>query len=183
MKKIGYIISFSLLLAGFLIDKKAINLVAAYRTTLLDSTFSFFTEAGTFIIIPLFVLSLIMFYKRANKKIAHVWLSVLVTLAVTYAIKYLVGRERPDIARAQASGPSFPSAHSSTSFAPIPFLDGSIKTVWTIFAVMVAASRVYLGVHYISDVIAGFILSNIVADAMKKINLSRYKLLKQLRIA
>ncbi len=56
---------------------------------------------------------------------------------------------------------SFPSFQSMLVFCAIPILIMEfkrLKYVWIIFSVLVAFSRVYFGVHFLSDVIAGAIL-------------------------
>lgn len=94
---------------------------------------------------------------------------VAVTYALNTAVKLAVRRRRPELPGlpALAGTPtrlSFPSAHASTSFAaaglyarlglPAPVLYG--------LAVKLSLSRLYLGVHYPSDVLAGAALGAIV---------------------
>ena len=57
--------------------------------------------------------------------------------------------------------------HSASAFAAIPILNREfpkIKWFWILFALLVAFSRLYLGVHYLSDVIFGIILGLAVGD-------------------
>jgi membrane-associated phospholipid phosphatase len=93
------------------------------------------------------------------------WARATAAVAVAYgcstAIKLVVGRRRPAVEdlphlMATPTGLSFPSSHASSSFAaarayggllPSPPLYGA--------AVAMALSRVYLGVHYPSDIAAG----------------------------
>lgn len=88
-------------------------------------------------------------------------------------LKFIVQRPRPDGFRLVAeSGYSFPSGHSMVSMAFFGLLIWMVwrfhrrdvmRVVWCVVfglvIVMVGVSRIYLGVHYASDVLAGFCVS------------------------
>ncbi len=97
----------------------------------------------------------------------------LITVAVSQsllnnAVKHIVDRERPDIAQlAGWAGSSFPSGHSAAAaavWAAVAFVLGRRASTTNrallaggagLVAVAVAASRVLLGVHWLTDVVAG----------------------------
>jgi membrane-associated phospholipid phosphatase len=103
----------------------------------------------------------------------HVYLRamrvVLIALVVNAAVKRLVRRTRPALEEMPAlivvSGRSYPSAHSATSFAGARALSGALPAGPTYaLAVAMALTRPYLGVHYPSDIVAGAILGDAVAE-------------------
>jgi undecaprenyl-diphosphatase len=109
---------------------------------------------------------------RRRERWGRATATVVATYALNTAIKLAVRRRRPELEglpplTSTPSRLSFPSAHASTSFAgalayarlglPAPPLYG--------LAAGLALSRVYLGVHYPSDVLAGALLGAAVAAA------------------
>jgi membrane-associated phospholipid phosphatase len=93
-----------------------------------------------------------------------------VTVEVTNAVaKILIGRRRPGLDGLPAlvstrSQRSFPSAHSSSSFAAAHVLSqGFPKGRIYAVALAMAVSRPYLGVHYPSDVLGGIVLGSWIA--------------------
>jgi undecaprenyl-diphosphatase len=105
------------------------------------------------------------------------WKRALRSIAITYGlnlvVKNVVRRRRPmlDGVPQLVKTPtqlSFPSAHAASSFAAArayaPLLGA--RTVYPV-AVAMAASRVYLGVHYPSDILAGATLGTLVGGAAR----------------
>jgi membrane-associated phospholipid phosphatase len=90
-------------------------------------------------------------------------------LGMTYLLKYSINRDRPFttypdiIAKSTEGSPSFPSGHTSSSFATATSLSLMYPKWYVIapsfiWAGSVGYSRLYLGVHYPSDVAAGALL-------------------------
>ncbi len=99
---------------------------------------------------------------------------ILATGAVTYAVKVVVGRPRPFTGERGLRGiewldefHSFPSGHASLAFAAAGAISEK-RPEWSEeaygMALVIAASRVLLDQHWLSDVIAGAILGNAIGE-------------------
>ena len=78
--------------------------------------------------------------------------------AVTSGLKFVVNRERPDGEEYDRLNSSFPSGHATGAFAVASVVGSkysSMRIPVYLLASTVALSRVYLGRHYPSDVLAG----------------------------
>ena len=89
--------------------------------------------------------------------------------ALNVGIKNVVRRRRPELPGlpplvGTPTGLSFPSTHAATSFAGARALAGAgLPAVpLRLLAVSLAASRLYLGVHYPTDIVAGAALGHVV---------------------
>lgn len=106
-------------------------------------------------------------------------ISFVITYGVSDIIKGIVVRPRPFVVGdAQLIGPqpsdqwSFPSKHASTSFSLATTVFPNQRVLgWIalISAVLISYSRVYLGVHYWSDIIAGAILGTAITYGTSRV--------------
>jgi membrane-associated phospholipid phosphatase len=86
------------------------------------------------------------------------------TLAANFAVKLAVARERPAAAEAMIALPpssSFPSSHAAMSTAAAIVLSRSrpqLAPLWAALAAAMCLSRLYVGAHHPSDVVAGVAL-------------------------
>ncbi len=113
------------------------------------------------------------------------------TLGGTYALKYLVNRPRPyithpDLKNLTTEGsPSFPSGHTSSTFSIATSLSLNFRKWYVVvpaytWAAATGYSRMYLNVHYPSDVLVGAVLGSGTAWLTWKINKKwREKVLKK----
>jgi undecaprenyl-diphosphatase len=87
----------------------------------------------------------------------------LVASVAANLLQRLFERQRPDVARLVAlpHSHSFPSGHASTSFAcatVLALLEPRLRVPALVLAAAIAFSRLYVGVHYPTDVLAGAVL-------------------------
>ena len=117
------------------------------------------------------LLSAFLFWIKEAKKAIFIFFSAGFGGLILFIIKYTVQRVRP--LPEVFSGYSFPSGHSTiivVFFLSLLFIINKKKflSMLATFAIIaVPISRVVLGAHFLSDVVAGLLLGSIVVDFMK----------------
>lgn len=142
------------------------------RNGVLTQIFKFITFLGSqYVVISVCILAFI-FIKNKKVPIA-ITLNLIISTALNVLLKNIINRPRPDGYRIiSETGYSFPSGHSMISMAfyglilYIVFKNVKNKNIRNLLTVLIAIlifligfSRIYLGVHYVSDVLGGFIIS------------------------
>ena len=140
------------------------------------------------IVIILTILLLLLFIKEMKNKV-FVLADVIGAAGLNVILKHIIQRDRPNIHRLiKETGYSFPSGHAMMSMAfygmLIYFIYRYVKNpvkkwvliiLLTIILLTIGITRIYLGVHYPSDVIGGFLVSFayllILTEIFKKIKL------------
>ncbi len=155
-------------------DEEAVRALAEGRTAALTVVARTVTWAGSlWVLIPLALVWCILLVRAGlPREAAAVAVSLTGAILISDLVKVLVGRPRPPVEHLQAvSGASFPSGHSTQVsafwFSSVLAMQaagmspGRVRWAAALTALIVlsvACSRVYLGVHYPSDVIAGVLM-------------------------
>ncbi|MBM7703168.1 phosphatase PAP2 family protein [Metabacillus iocasae] len=154
-------------------DRQVLKGVFELRKAWLTPIMVFFTEVGSwYLTAPIwFGLIIYLLYKREAVAVAFITLVYFGSRSLNWLLKDLFERPRPQLDQLiEASHYSFPSGHAMNSMA---FYGGLIllinvfvpeqnraKTVIHLLLLvlisMIGFSRMYLGVHYFTDVVAGF---------------------------
>ncbi len=126
----------------------------------------------------LIALALAILWRRPNIFLL-VAAAALTTQVITSVLKLVFGRDRPPAVVLDPkpllevpTTSSFPSGHASTSFAcayVLSRLAPRLAPAFYALAVLISLSRVYIGVHYPLDVLAGALLGTLVAIALLRL--------------
>jgi membrane-associated phospholipid phosphatase len=117
----------------------------------------------------LFTVSLVQKDKKLKRNALEMAAAEVINLGITDVLKYTVNRPRPYVTypdifkKSDGGSPSFPSGHTSSAFAMATALTLEYPQWYIIvpsfaYAGAVGYSRMYLGVHYPSDVLAGAVV-------------------------
>lgn len=152
-------------------DEYVFERMSAVHRPVLDKIMVMFTYAGTGATVWWSMLIIPFLISRTYRETG-----VILTVALLFnyflgeiIIKRLVGRDRPsarisdeEMKIHKPKDPSFPSGHAASSFCAF------IVTIWCcppwiwipalVVATLIAFSRIYLSVHYLTDVLAGIML-------------------------
>jgi undecaprenyl-diphosphatase len=147
--------------------------VESRRTDDLETVFRSFSRMGSNIVVfASFAVILAVVARRCRVLALALAVAVLTRPLFEFVIKDVIARDRPDILRlVEGTGFSHPSGHvlaAVTLWGLLPAVVGLLtdrRWIWWIASVTAAvlivgisASRVYLGVHWFSDIVQGLLL-------------------------
>lgn len=153
---------------------KAISMI---RIEQLNNFFLGITFWSSEIIIFFVLTSFFLWSENKRRWIAPLWITLFLSAAISFLLKISIQRMRPFQQEIVSTLPvlisnnyatwnfAFPSFQAMLVFCAIPILSKEFpkfKYVWILFAVLVAFSRVYFGLHFMSDVIAGGLIGYLI---------------------
>lgn len=159
-------------------DEKVLRYIQnKFSCKFMDKTMVFFTFLGDYAIVWALLFAGLFVSEIYRKQSYILAASIVMTSFITECvIKNIVKRSRPskniDVSELLIKVPpsySFPSGHTATSFsAIISTMNVSITLgiIVIIVASFIGLSRIYLKVHYFSDVIVGAVLGGIISSAV-----------------
>ncbi|WP_316295715.1 phosphatase PAP2 family protein [Clavibacter michiganensis] len=160
------------------LDKPLLAFMISIRTPWLNDAATAYTDVAGVVVMPIIAVVTMLFLAVRRRSWTPIILVVAAgggSLLLTIAGKDIVGRARPDLADAvppYETSPSFPSGHTLNAVAIAGILAYLLLlrqhrrvtrvlsiAVAVVFAVTIGISRVYLGHHWFTDVLAAFFLS------------------------
>jgi membrane-associated phospholipid phosphatase len=187
LKNISYLLLFLSLTTSYSqnADIDLLREINLNRNQLLDGTMKFLSDTDAYISLgtPAVIYTIGLLEKDSNikKQAIYIGKTIMVSTFITIATKYTIKRERPFVTysfldkQSDGGNYTFPSGHTSIAFATATALCIA-KPKWYIIAPSfvwagsVGYSRMHLGVHYPSDVLAGAIVGSGSAYLTYKIN-------------
>jgi membrane-associated phospholipid phosphatase len=157
--------------AAVVLDGRVAAGVAVWKHAILDSVVGTLNPIGSGVTLLVVCTGVGVVGRAQRRSTLHeaAWLGALAFMAaglVEFAIKHLVGRSRPD---SVLDVDSFPSGHATSVFAVATIFAAFYPRLrWPVYALAaaVAAGRVYLERHYVSDVLAGAIIGIVIASLL-----------------
>ena len=152
-------------------DRAIYNFLISFRNYRLDAFFKTITMfANTITVIIITILLLIALKRKEQFMLLTVVIS---TVGVNQILKHIIRRARPEHLRLiKETGFSYPSGHAMISIALYGFMiyyiyqnvrNKYLKIIMisflSVLIVAIGCSRIYVGVHYPSDVLGGYLLS------------------------
>lgn len=159
------------------LDRPLLDLSLQFRNPTTDAVITAITDAAGTIGMPIIAISAMLILgirRRSWTPVILITVAAAGSLLMTVAGKELIGRERPPLVDAVPPyeySPSFPSGHTLNAVVVVGIIVYLILlrqhsrrtrvltiTGGVVFAVVVGLSRVYLGHHWFTDVLAGWLL-------------------------
>ncbi len=152
-----------------------------WSSSVLDHVLPWLTYLGSHVAVILFII-LTWVFTRERKVLRSLIFLYAIQSAIIYGLKFLIQRQRPlfflEIASKLSRGPgeildpSFPSAHAAFSFMMATLLTlwfPRYRILFFVLAALIGWTRIYLGLHYPTDLIVGALIGYGIAKFYLKI--------------
>lgn len=177
MKRFWWILGFLVLFVSLIYDKAILNYVLNNRIFGYGEVIKNFTIFTNGVFSLIVVGLLILYFKR--KLILRFLLGFGATGIIVYLLKIAIRRGRPfetlDIVNLiPETGFSFPSGHAIFAFFCLGFVWKDFKKfryIWLILVILIAFARLYVGVHYLSDLIGAMLIGLFLGNLFRKQNI------------
>jgi undecaprenyl-diphosphatase len=151
-------------------DRMSLDVAAELRTTMLVDVVSVLTDLGGFPITCglVAVAAALLAWRRRPAELLALVIGFALVVLVVQAAKSGIGRERPEGGLTAVEGQSYPSGHAAYATAYVALAIVAARVLPNLaaraaligatlgMAAFVGLSRIYLGVHYWSDVAGGW---------------------------
>ncbi|MFB6203911.1 MAG: phosphatase PAP2 family protein [Candidatus Nanohaloarchaea archaeon] len=144
------------------LETAVMEALAAYRSPVLTKVFLSVTAMGSITVIGAFLAGL--YFSSERRVFVLSTVATAFSGALTFSLKRIVGRMRPEVIVSNVdpwSMLAFPSGHTTVAFSVATVLAHETREkklyVYSV-AALIGISRIYLGLHYPTDVIAGAFL-------------------------
>ena len=178
MKRHILIVSLVLVAISFLADNFILNFISSSRISFLDSFFINLAEYFNYFVIAL-VIGLLSIIKKSKRLLLKLGLSFISSGIIVFLLKLVIERPRPLSNIIEVTNSSFPSGHTTIMFALFPIIyynfNKKVGYVWLAISILVAFSRLYLGVHHLSDIFSGLILGLIIGESIIKLSSLKFR--------
>ncbi len=161
------------------VDHRLERWVVTHRVGWLDWVFIFLSRIGSYGLVWLVLAAGAVWLWRRPTALPLVLAADALADGLATLGKFAIDRRRPHVDPLVhvPHTPSFPSGHAATSFACAAtlarFVPRRVGVLLYVLATLIAFSRVYLGVHYPLDVLAGCVLGLAIATALR-LSLARF---------
>lgn len=152
------------------VDQAVLELMQSIHHPILEEIMLIITHAASYTI--LFLILLLLIYSKKKELSLNMFVGLLIEGIIIIILKGAITRPRP-MTRNLSPKTSFPSGHSSRS-AYLAFLfqrEWNLKILWFSLASLVIFSRLYLQVHYFTDVVGGAIIGYLIYLLVMKYDL------------
>lgn len=162
MEKKLILIGVVLMFLSFFIDESVVSFVVKLRNAFLNDVM-IIVSSLIFIIIVFAFYSYLL--RKKKERIVDLFFLSLIVYIVANILKFVFVRERPLEAVFVDEMYSFPSSHASVIFSMFFLMLKELPKRYILFliiALLIGFSRLYLGMHYLSDLIAGALLAYLI---------------------